>query len=216
MDRELAKRLAVDRIVPVAIVDDVASVPGLVGALSEAGVRQLEITFRTPVAATAISAARRLAPELLVLAGTVLEEEQLDQAVAAGAQGIVSPTLNPSILEKSRILSVPMIPGVATPSETDYARRLGLTLVKTFPSEPLGGAAFNRALHSVFPTMGFVPTGGITLTNLHTYAAVDGVIACGMTEIAPRELIQAGEFAEIVRRCVAAKSIMASPRASIR
>jgi 2-dehydro-3-deoxyphosphogluconate aldolase/(4S)-4-hydroxy-2-oxoglutarate aldolase len=201
-------RIADDRIVPVVVMHDSAHAAGLAAALRGGGVHQVEITYRAAAASAAIATLRRLAPDLLVLAGTVLDKQQLDAAIAAGAQGIVSPAFNLSIIDGARKAGLTMVPGIATPTELERAREIGLELVKVFPAEQLGGARFLQALSSVYPQMRFLPTGGITIEKLPEYAPLGCVAACGMSSLVPHDLLIQGRFDEIERRLKQARALM--------
>ena len=209
--RGLLARLARHRVVPVLTVSDERAAEPLARALLAGGLDVVEITYRTAVATAVITRLRRELPELLILAGTVLEPAQVAEASAAGAQAIVAPALNPAVIEAARSAQVAMIPGVATASEVDQARRLGISLVKIFPAAQLGGAAYLRALHSVFPDMAFLPTGGITAPDLGDYAGLHFVTACGLGSIATPELIRSGGYDVITARAAQAREMMQPP-----
>jgi 2-dehydro-3-deoxyphosphogluconate aldolase/(4S)-4-hydroxy-2-oxoglutarate aldolase len=211
--RGLLARLARHRVVPVLTVNDERAVEPLARALLAGGVDVVEITYRTAVATAAIARLRRELPELLILAGTVLEPAQVAEASAAGAQAIVAPALSLAVVEAARCAGLAMIPGVGTASEVDQARRLGLSLVKIFPAAQLGGAAYLRALHSVFPDMAFLPTGGLTASDLGDYASLHFVAACGLGSIATPELILSGRYDVITARAAHAREMMQSPAA---
>jgi 2-dehydro-3-deoxyphosphogluconate aldolase/(4S)-4-hydroxy-2-oxoglutarate aldolase len=200
-------------VVPVLTLADEAVVEPLARALLAGGLDVIEITYRTSAATRAIARLRRELPELLVLAGTVLEADQLTAAVAAGAQAIVSPVLNPAIIDAARAAGIAVIPGVATASEVEQARRLGISLVKIFPAAQLGGADYLRALHGVFPELRFFPTGGLKAEALGGYAPLDFVTACGLGSIASPELIDRGRFDEITARATHAREMMRSAAA---
>jgi 2-dehydro-3-deoxyphosphogluconate aldolase/(4S)-4-hydroxy-2-oxoglutarate aldolase len=213
---DIQRRIADDRIVPVVVIHDSADAAGLAAALRGGGLRQVEITYRTAAASAVIAALRRMAPELLVLAGTVLEQHQLDAAIAAGAQGIVSPAFNLTIIDRAREAGLTIVPGIATATELDRARDIGLELVKVFPAEQLGGVQFLQALNSVYPQMRFMPTGGITLEKLSEYAPLGCVAACGMSSLVPHELLAAARFDEIERRMAEARAAMHPAKMSAR
>ena len=148
-------------------------------AAVEGGLRAVEVTCAVPDAAAVIAELRATAPDgVLVGAGTVLEATQLQAVVAAGAQFVVSPGLDPEIVAQALESGVPALPGVLTPSEVTRARALGLEAVKLFPAEPLGPPHL-RALRSVFPDVAFVPTGGVTHTNAAAWLAA-GALAVGL------------------------------------
>src|SRR5690606_34942944 len=166
--------LVTDRVVPVIVLeDDTAAVP-LADALVAGGLRCAEVTFRTDAAEVALRA--MAADERLVVgAGTVVSTEQVDRAHRAGARFIVSPGLSPAVVGRCRDLGLPVIPGVATPSEVMAALDEGLRLLKFFPAEAFGGIATVRALAAPFRSVRFVPTGGIGAAQLADYLSVPAV-----------------------------------------
>ena len=154
-------------------------------ALLAGGLSTVEITFRTDAAAEAIRRASQI-DGLVVGAGTVLTEEQLELALDAGAQFAVAPSTDPIVIEAAQHAGMHFIPGAATPTEIDRARSLGCDVVKLFPASLLGGPAFVKAMSAVFPDLRFVPTGGVTAENLADYLALPSVLACGGTWITGR------------------------------
>jgi 2-dehydro-3-deoxyphosphogluconate aldolase / (4S)-4-hydroxy-2-oxoglutarate aldolase len=185
-------------LVPVITIDRADDAGPLGAALLQGGIAHAEITFRTPAAARAVERMRSESPSMTVGAGTVLTLEQADQAVRSGAQYLVSPAFDAAVVDWCEDHSVPIIPGVATPSEINAAWQRGLRTLKLFPAEQLGGVALLRALRGPFPEVRFVPTGGITTRNLGDYARQPNVVACGGSWIASRETISAQRFDDIV------------------
>jgi 2-dehydro-3-deoxyphosphogluconate aldolase/(4S)-4-hydroxy-2-oxoglutarate aldolase len=173
----VADRLRALRVLPLATAA-AAAVRQIAGVLVSGGLPCIEIPFRRPDAAEAIRLACEV-DELLVGAGTILTPQQADQAAAAGARFALAPVLNDRVVERCRELMLPFFPGVATPTEVDHARRLGLNVVKLFPTVTLGETALLRSLNEVFPDVRFIPTGGIGDDNLGDYLALPNVLACG-------------------------------------
>ena len=199
-------------LVPVITIDH-ADDAGLLGAaLVQGGIPYAEITFRTPAAAEAIERMRSEAPQMTVGAGTVLTVEQADRAVRSGAQYVVSPALDAAVVNWCDEHSVPIIPGVATPSEINAAWQRGLRTLKLFPAEQLGGVALLQALRGPFPEVQFVPTGGITPHNLGDYARQPNVVACGGSWIASKDAISARRFDDIVAAAQEACTILRRAR----
>ncbi|NUT37844.1 MAG: bifunctional 4-hydroxy-2-oxoglutarate aldolase/2-dehydro-3-deoxy-phosphogluconate aldolase [Hamadaea sp.] len=199
-------QLSGTRIVPVVVLPSADLAVDLGVALSAAGVRTVEVTLRTPAALEAI-AALAAETDLLVGAGTVLTPEQADRAVAAGARYVLSPGLSTAVVRRCQELGVPVVPGVATATELQAALAAGVSTVKFFPAEQLGGPAAIRALAGPFPDVRFVPTGGVTLDNLGAYLAEPAVLAVGASWLAPRDLLERRDFAEISRRAAAAVAL---------
>jgi 2-dehydro-3-deoxyphosphogluconate aldolase / (4S)-4-hydroxy-2-oxoglutarate aldolase len=186
------------RIIPVVVIDSPRSAPPLAAALTAGGLPCAEVTLRTPAALDAIQAMAG-GPDLLVGAGSVVTAGQVDQAVDAGARFVVSPGLSEAVLARCHARGVPALPGVATASEIMRALDAGLDLVKLFPAAQLGGPAGLRSLAAPFPSLRFVPTGGIGLDNLAAYLAQDAVAAVGGSWMVSPDLLRAGRFDEIRR-----------------
>ncbi len=149
---------------------------------------------------------------MVVGAGTVLTPEQVDSAVAAGAEYIVSPGFSRAVSAECATLGVPLIPGAVTATEIMAALEAGHRLVKFFPAEASGGIPTLKALSAPFADVRFVPTGGITALTLDDYLRVPSVAAVGGTWIAPRDLLAAGDYASIAARAAHAVSIVGEER----
>ncbi len=186
-------------LVPVIAIDRPQDAVPLARALLDGGISCAEITFRTAAAAEAIHRIVDDASDLLVGAGTVRTVQQAEQAVAAGAQYIVAPGFDAIIVDWCQQRKVPVLPGVATPTEINMALAKGLSVLKFFPAEELGGVGMLKALYGPYPDVMFIPTGGINTTNLTDYLALPNVLACGGSWMATGSTITAGQFDEIAR-----------------
>jgi 2-dehydro-3-deoxyphosphogluconate aldolase/(4S)-4-hydroxy-2-oxoglutarate aldolase len=184
-------------VVPVVTVSRPEQAVPIAEALLAGGLTCVEITFRSDGAPAAIESIRAHMPALLVGAGTVLTTAQADAAIAAGASFIVAPGLNPAVVDHVLGRGIPMLPGVCTPSEIEQALARGLGLVKFFPAGAMGGVGFLRALAGPYPTVRYVPTGGITPANVAEYLAVPFVAAVGGTWLATPDVVAAGEWETI-------------------
>lgn len=198
-------------VIPVVVIDDWATAPGLGEALIAAGLPVAEITFRTGAAVRAVELLARDS-RLTVGAGTVLGEADVDRALAAGARFIVSPGFDAGVVRRCREHGVAVVPGVATPSEAMAALREGLGTVKLFPAQPLGGLRWLNALAAPFPGLRFVPTGGIGPAELAEYARHPAVAAVGGSWITPRSLLRPDGFSTITRLAAEAVAIVAAAR----
>ena len=185
------------RVVPVVVIHDSRHAVALADALIRGGLRCIEITFRTPGAADALRAIARGHHEMLVGAGTVLTPRQAALAREAGARFVVSPGLNPRVVDYCLTNDLPIYPGVCTPTEIEAALERGLNVLKFFPAEPMGGATFLRAISAPYGEVEFIPTGGIGLDQLPGYLRMKKVVACGGSWIAPAAWIDAGAFDRI-------------------
>lgn len=195
---ELNQRLKAIRIVPVIAINNAEDAVPLAKTLVDNGLPCAEITFRTEAAANAIRQMRDAYPEMLIGAGTVLTPAQVDAAIDAGADFIVSPGLNPITVKYCQQRDIPIIPGINNPSLVEQAMSLGLDTVKFFPAEASGGIAMLKALSAVYP-VSFMPTGGVSEENVSNYLALPTVLACGGTWMVPATLIDAKKWDEIAR-----------------
>jgi 2-dehydro-3-deoxyphosphogluconate aldolase/(4S)-4-hydroxy-2-oxoglutarate aldolase len=184
------------RIIPVVVIKELETALPLAEALDRGGLPLAEVTFRTEAAAEAI---RRIATETAVLvgAGTVVRPEQVDLAVEAGAQFIVTPGFSTQVVERCKELDVLVIPGVVTATDVMAALDEGLDLVKFFPAEAAGGVALLRALRGPFLGVRWIPTGGVSAANAASYLALPSVAAVGGSWMVAPELIAARDFAAV-------------------
>lgn len=185
------------RIIPIITIDDARNAVPLADALAEGGLSSLEVTFRTPAAGEALRRIAAERPHLLLGAGTVLTTEQAQRAKDAGAKFVLSPGLNRRVVAWCQDHELPIFPGVCTPTDIEMAIEQGLTAVKFFPAEPIGGLAYIKAVSAPFPTLEFMPTGGINAENVAKYLAFEKVIACGGSWMAPQAWIAEGAFDRI-------------------
>ena len=147
-------------------------------------------------------------PEVLLGAGTVLTPEQADKAAAAGAGYIVSPGLNPRVVRHCLQKGYPILPGCSSPSDIELALELGLTAVKFFPAEALGGVNMIKALLGPYGGLNLVPTGGINTQNLHDYLSIKNVLACGGSWMVPDDAVKSGDWARVERLTAEAVTLM--------
>jgi 2-dehydro-3-deoxyphosphogluconate aldolase/(4S)-4-hydroxy-2-oxoglutarate aldolase len=199
--------IAAIRLVPVLAMGEASAARDVGAALKAGGLPCAEVTLRTPAALEVIRAMAS-DPDMLVGAGTVLTPDQVEDAVAAGARFIVSPGFDRDVVEACSRLAVPAVPGVATATEIQMALRAGIGVVKLFPAEAIGGVRALLALSAPFPTLRFIPTGGITSENAGRYLEQPAVLAIGGSWIAPGALIEAGRFDEITRLARAAATLV--------
>lgn len=207
---DVLKQIAQRRLVPMVVLDKVEYAAPLAEALIAGGLPVAEVTFRTEAAEASI---RTLAArgDLLVGAGTVLTVDQADRAIDAGAQFIVSPGTNPKVVEHCLKRRVTVAPGVATPTDIELAMSLGVTTLKFFPAEAMGGVATLKALAGPYRDVRFIPTGGISPQNLPRYLDLPCVVACGGSWLAPRNLLAEGRFDAIRHLAQQAVELLAGP-----
>ncbi|MGX9521041.1 bifunctional 4-hydroxy-2-oxoglutarate aldolase/2-dehydro-3-deoxy-phosphogluconate aldolase [Vibrio mediterranei] len=192
----LNEQLASLKVIPVIAINKVEDAIPLGKALVDNGMPCAEITFRTECAAEAIAVMRKEFPEMLIGAGTVLTNAQVDQAIEAGVDFIVSPGFNPRTVQYCLDKNVPIVPGVNNPSLVEHAMEMGLRTLKFFPAEPSGGVNMLKALTAVYPVK-FMPTGGVSLKNVDDYLSIKSVLACGGTWMVPTNLIDEGRWEEL-------------------
>ncbi|MCI0338478.1 MAG: bifunctional 4-hydroxy-2-oxoglutarate aldolase/2-dehydro-3-deoxy-phosphogluconate aldolase [Acidobacteria bacterium] len=192
----------VDRVRQMGIIP-VVNIPRLEHALPLAesliggGLPCAEVTFRTAAAAESMMEIRARVPEIFLGAGTVLTTDQAETAINSGAQFIVSPGTNPTIIDYCLSKGVTIFPGVCTPTEVEMALAKGVDVLKFFPAEPMGGVKFLKAICAPYRQVRFIPTGGIDPGNLGQYLALTQVVACGGSWMVKPELMNAGEFDRI-------------------
>lgn len=194
----LNEKLAQLKVIPVIAIDNADDAVPLGKALVENGMNCAEVTFRTPCAVQAIRNMRIAFPDMLIGAGTILTLAQVDEAIDAGADFIVSPGFNPKVVQYCLDKNFPIIPGINSPSLVEQALEMGLKTVKFFPAEASGGISMLKALSAVYP-VSFMPTGGVSLANVDQYLAIPAVLACGGTWMLPAQMIVQGQWDEIGR-----------------
>lgn len=193
-------------VIPVVEVPALESTDVLAQGLLEGGLRCVEITLRTESALASIARLSSAYPELLIGAGTVRRPDEVRAAADAGARFVVTPGLRRAVIEAALDRGIPILPGVATPSEIETAAEYGLTTVKVFPIALLGGPAYIRALAGPFRDVGFVPTGGVSQATLGEYLAIPAVLAVGGSWIAPSAVLEAGDVETVRTRAALAVS----------
>lgn len=181
-------------IVPVVKIENVEDSVPLAKALCEGGIPCAEVTFRTDACGEAIKRMKKAYPNMLIGAGTVLTKKQVDEAIQSGAEFIVSPGLNPEIVEYCISKNILITPGCSNPSDVEQAIKYNLDVVKFFPAESSGGIKMIKAMSAPYKNIKFMPTGGINEQNLREYLDNEKVIACGGTWMIPDELIIKKDF----------------------
>lgn len=197
------------RLVAVLVIDREEDAVPVAEALLAGGVDFMELTLRTPAAMGALRAIREALPEMTAGVGTVLAPGQVEEIARAGASFGVAPSVNPEVLREAAGRGLPFAPGVMTPTDIDLSLRVGCRVLKYFPAESSGGLPHLRNMAAPFAHLGvrFLPLGGISLRNLEDYLACEHVAAVGGSWIAPRELIQAGEWDKIEANAREARAV---------
>ena len=193
-------------VIPTVVLEDAAHAQPLAEALIDGGLPCAEVTLRTPVSMEVLKRIASLEEPFLVGAGTVLNIEQANAAIAAGAKFIVSPGLDADLVKHCQDKGVPILPGVCTPTELMLAIKLGLPCVKFFPSSAYGGLPVIKALHGPFPDMRFMPTGGVTRESLGEYLGFKPVLAVGGTWMVRKEWLVRERYDIITDACMVTRN----------
>ena len=188
-------------IIPVVAIEDASKAADLAHALVKGGLPASEVTFRTACAAEAIEAMIKAEPDMLVGAGTVLNVEQAERAVKAGAKFIVSPGYNPEVVDWCIAHNIPTMPGISNPSEITACINKGVTHLKLFPAERKGGYKIIDDFGGPFPQCTFMPTGGVNTENVSEYAKPKNILCMGGTWMVKKPLIEGGKWDEITQIC---------------
>ena len=189
--------LSLSPVMPVVVIDDAAKALPMANALGAGGLRTIEITLRTPAALECIRIISREAKDVIVGAGTVLNQADLEAAIEAGASYALSPGATHDLLDFGRESPIPFIPGIATASELMRGLEHGYRCFKLFPAEQLGGVAVLKALGAPLPAARFCPTGGIGPDAVAKYLALPNVMCVGGSWITPSDKMKANDWAGI-------------------
>ena len=176
---QLIQQIKQTKIVPVVVLNSIEETLPKMQALKNGGLPCAEITFRTPCAAEAIALAVKTFPDMLIGAGTVINRDQCEKAIAAGSKFIVSPGFSAEVADCCKEHGMLYLPGIVTPTEAMAAIAKGLTTLKFFPASNYGGLKTIKAICAAFPYLQIMPTGGISADNIKEYLAYDKIIACG-------------------------------------
>jgi 2-dehydro-3-deoxyphosphogluconate aldolase/(4S)-4-hydroxy-2-oxoglutarate aldolase len=189
--------LRIGPVIAVVTLENAADAVPLARALAAGRIRVVEVTLRSRAALAAIERIAAECDGTVVGAGTVRSAADLRAARCAGAAFTVSPGFTPSLDAAARGDDAAWLPGVATASETLLARESGRTLLKFFPAAAAGGPAALRAFATVFPEIGFCPTGGVTPADARAYLALPNVVCVGGSWMAPSAAIAARDWSNI-------------------
>lgn len=198
---DIIKQISNIGVVPVIAIDDADKAVDLAKALIKGGLPCAEVTFRTAAGQQAIENIAKSCPEVLIGAGTIINVEQVKQAIEKGAKFIVSPGYVDEVVDYCVKNNIPVVPGTATASDMAKAVNKGLKYVKFFPAEVNGGLDAIKALAPVFPTLNFMPTGGVNIKNFMDYLNYDRIFACGGSWMVKKDLINGERWNEIVSIC---------------
>ena len=206
--RTVHDQLAALKLLPVIKLSRVEDAIPLAEALIEGGLPVMEITFRSDAAEESIRAVAGAYPDLLTGAGTVTSLDQAKRAYDAGAKYVVTPGISRGVIEYCCSIGLPVYPGTCTPTEIMQVMEYGLDIVKFFPAAQYGGLPTIKALSAPFPSIRYIPTGGISESNMREYLAYPKVIACGGSWMVKGDMITAGDFKGITALTVRAVALI--------
>jgi len=204
MSRTIKDIMAISPIVPVMVINNVEHAVPLAHALVKGGLKVLEITLRTPAALESIRRIRAEVPEAIVGAGTIINIETLNKAIDAGAEFIVSPGTTDKMIDAALATGVPLLPGIANPSQAMSLLEKGITEMKFFPAEAAGGIPMLKSIGAPIPQISFCPTGGVSQKNVKEYYNLSNVTCVGGSWMCAASLVDAEDWGEITRLSIEA------------
>ncbi len=194
------QKLSKYKLVPVVTSHTPQKAVMLSDTLKENGLPLIEITFRTDAAEESIRLIRKKHSDLCIGAGTILSIDQVDAAKRAGADFVVAPGFNPTVVDYCIKNKIPIIPGIDSPTLIEAALEKGIKLVKFYPAQASGGIEYLKAIAGPYRDIRLMPTGGINPDNMNDYLDFEKVVACGASWIAPSSLISGNKFDKIAQR----------------
>lgn len=211
---QLLQRLHTTGVIAVLTLENVDDAVPTAQALLAGGVDCIELTLRTPTALDALKRIRAEVPDMMIGAGTVLSPAQAQAVKEAGADFGVAPGTNPRVIAEAARIGLPFGPGVCTPTDIELSVEQGCRLLKFFPSEPSGGLAYLKTIAAPFEHLGveYIPLGGVSAENADTYLRQSFVRALGGSWLAPKALIQEGQWQAITRNAAHAQTIVKNVR----
>lgn len=204
MSRTIKDIMAISPIVPVMVIHNVEHAVPLAHALVKGGLKVLEITLRTPAALESIKRIRAEVPDAIVGAGTIINIETLNKAIDAGAEFIVSPGTTDAMIDAALATGVPLLPGIANPSDAMRLLEKGITEMKFFPAEAAGGVPMLKSIGAPIPQISFCPTGGVNQRNVKSYYKLPNVACVGGSWMCAANLVDAEDWDEITRLSIEA------------
>tara|TARA_R110001583_G_scaffold41891_1_gene133153 strand:- start:49938 stop:50570 length:633 start_codon:yes stop_codon:yes gene_type:complete len=199
MSLTIKEIMTMSPIVPVMVINNVEHAVPLAKALVKGGLKVLEITLRTPAALESIRRIKAEVPDAIVGAGTIINIETLNQAIEAGAQFIVSPGTTDKLIDAALATGVPLLPGIANPSDAMRLLEKGITAMKFFPAEAAGGIPMLKSIGAPIPQITFCPTGGVNQKNVKDYYSLPNVACVGGSWMCAANLVDAENWDEITR-----------------
>lgn len=207
LSRRVAEVIDEVAVVPVIVVRELAHAVPLARALAAGGLTVLEITLRSEVALRAIAAIAEALPEVTVGSGTVLNREQMQASLDHGCRFAVSPGATPALLDAAEAVGLPLLPGAANAGQVMALAERGYLRQKLFPAEASGGVPLLKSLGEPIPQVRFCPTGGIDAAKAPTYLALKNVVCVGGSWVAPKDAVEAGDWARIEKLAAGAAAL---------
>lgn len=199
-------------ILPVVTVHTLDEARKVSAALLEGGLPAIELTLRTPVAMEALAMLKKELPDIVIGAGTVLTVEQMQQAIDAGADFLVTPGTPSALADALAAAPIPVVPGAATPTEFLALMARGFRVCKLFPASAVGGLAMLKGLAGPISELKICPTGGITEDNAAEFLAQPNVVCIGGSWMVPKAWLDAGEWHKVTASSAKAAAIVKQAR----
>lgn len=180
----------------------------LAQAMEHGGIRLIEITWNSDQPDSLIPELRAEMPDCIIGTGTILNEDELNRAIAQGAQFVFTPHVNPQLITTANAQNIPIIPGALSPTEMITAWQAGATAVKIFPAQAVGGVNYIKSLQGPLGNIPLIPTGGVTLDNAQAFIEA-GATAVGLSsQLFPKSLIREGNWEAITQRAITLKQTL--------
>ena len=199
MSKTIKEIMSSSAIVPVMVINNVEHAVPLAKALVKGGITVLEITLRTEAALESITRIKAEVADAIVGAGTIINIDTLNKAIAAGAEFIVSPGTTDAMIDAAIATGIPLLPGVANPSDAMRLLEKGITEMKFFPAEAAGGIPMLKSIGAPIPQITFCPTGGINQKNVNDYYTLSNVSCVGGSWMCAAKLVDNENWDEITR-----------------
>lgn len=207
MTKAIFDIMTMSPVIPVIVIKQPEHAVPMARALVEGGLKVLEVTLRSEHALGAIRDIARELPEAVVGAGTVTTVEQVDAIIDAGAEFMVSPGSTPQLIEAALDKGIALLPGIATPSEAMRLLEYGISHMKLFPAEAVGGIPLLKSIAGPLPQISFCPTGGINAGSAGDYLALPNVVCVGGSWMLPEDLVNEADWQAIAKLAAEAAGI---------
>ena len=214
MTPSIIRKIKASGIIAVLMIDEIKNAVPLAKALLNGGVNIIELTLRTPVAMEAAKVICNEVPEMIIGLGTVLTVKQVETAAKIGIDFAVSPGCNPRIINAAKENNLSFAPGIVTPTDIEIALEHGCRILKYFPAETSGGINHLKSMAAPyqFLNLGFIPLGGLDISNASSYLESDIISAIGGSWVAKRSLIQSRDWKTITKNALEIRDLIIKVR----